>query len=203
MKVLVIGGRGVIGSAVVALLSTQHQVLVGGRNGGEVRVDMTDPASIEAMYQAHPDLDAVVVTAGHVPFKPLQQLGEDDWQAGLNDKLLGQVRLVQIGARHLQPGAVFVLTSGLLEREHIRGGSCASVVNAGLAAFVRSAALELWGQARVNLVSPGVVAGDERGAAAFAGFMPVSSAQIAQSYLRALTQPLSGKVLEVFPEVTR
>jgi NAD(P)-dependent dehydrogenase (short-subunit alcohol dehydrogenase family) len=104
MKVLVIGGRGVIGSAVVALLSTQHEVLVGGRHGAEVRVDMTDPASIEAMYQAHPDLDAVVVTAGHVPFKPLQQLSEDDWQSGLHDKLMGQVRLVQIGARHLQPG---------------------------------------------------------------------------------------------------
>lgn len=203
MKVLVIGGRGVIGSAVVALLSTEHEVLVGGRHDAAVLVDMTDPASIEAMYQAHPDLDAVVVTAGHVPFKPLQQLSEDDWQSGLHDKLMGQVRLVQIGARYLQPGAVFVLTSGLLEREHILGSSCASVVNAGLAAFVRSAAEELWGQARVNLVSPGPVAGDERSAGAFAGFMPVSRGQIAQSYLRALTQPLTGKVLEVFAEVTR
>lgn len=203
MKVLVIGGRGVIGSAVVALLSTEHEVLVGGRHDAAVLVDMTDPASIEAMYQAHPDLDAVVVTAGHVPFKPLQQLSEDDWQSGLHDKLMGQVRLVQIGARYLQPGAVFVLTSGLLEREHILGSSCASVVNAGLAAFVRSAAQELWGQARVNLVSPGPVAGDERSAGAFAGFMPVSRGQIAQSYLRALTQPLTGKVLEVFAEVTR
>ncbi len=203
MKVLVIGGRGVIGSAVVALLSAQHQVLVGGRSSGDVQVDMTDPASIEAMYQAHPDLDAVVVTAGHVPFKPLSQLSEADWQDGLNDKLMGQVRLVQSGARYLKAGAVFVLTSGLLEREHIRGGSCASLVNAGLAAFVRSAAQELWGQARVNLVSPGPVAGDERGAEAFAGFMSISSEQIAQSYLRALSQPLSGKVLEVFAEVTR
>jgi NAD(P)-dependent dehydrogenase (short-subunit alcohol dehydrogenase family) len=203
MKVLVIGGRGVIGSAVVALLSAQHEVLVGGRNGGEVRVDMTDPASIEAMFQAHPDLDAVVVTAGHVPFKPLQQLSEVDWQSGLHDKLMGQVRLVQIGARHLRPGAVFVLTSGLLEREHILGGSCASVVNAGLAAFVRSAAQELWGQARVNLVSPGVVAGDERGAEAFAGFTSISCEQLAQRYLRALSQPLTGKVLEAFAEVTR
>ncbi len=203
MKVLVIGGRGVIGSAVVELLSAQHQVLVGGRSSGDVQVDMTDPASIEAMYQAHPDLDAVVVTAGHVPFKPLSQLTEADWQDGLNHKLLGQVRLVQSGARHLKAGAVFVLTSGLLEREHISGGSCASLVNAGLAAFVRSAAQELWGRARVNLVSPGPVAGDERGAAAFAGFMSISSEQIARSYLRALSQPLSGKVLEVFAEVTR
>jgi NAD(P)-dependent dehydrogenase (short-subunit alcohol dehydrogenase family) len=63
-----------------------------------------------------------------------------------------------------------VLTSGLLEREHILGGSCASVVNAGLAAFVRSAAQELWGQARVNLVSPGVVAG----MSAVPGPLPVS-----------------------------
>jgi len=203
MKVLVIGGRGVIGSAVVQLLSAQHQVLVGGRHGGEVIVDMTDPASIEAMYQAHPDLDAVVVAAGHVPFKPLSQLSESDWLGGLNHKLMGQVRLVQIGARYLKPGAVFVLTSGLLEREHINGGTCASVVNAGLAAFVRSAAQELWGQARVNLVSPGVVAEDERGSAAFAGFTSISREQLAQRYLRAISQPLTGKVLEAFAEVTR
>lgn len=202
MKVLVIGGAGHIGKAVVERLSQKHEVLVGGRQRGDVKIDIESPASIEAAYLAHPDLDAVIVTAGHVPFKPLDQLTESDWAGGLNNKLMGQVRLVQLGARLLKPGAVFVLTSGILEKEFIGGAICAGMVNGALAAFVRAAGTELWGKARVNLVSPGPVAEDERYADYFPGFRRVSREDVAATYQRALEQPVSGKVMEVFPEVS-
>ncbi|MDN0083318.1 short chain dehydrogenase [Crenobacter sp. SG2305] len=205
MKILVVGGAGTIGRAVVAeLREAGHTVISAGRQSGDLRLDMTSRDSIESAYAAHPDLDGVVVAAGHVAFRPIDELAESDWQAGFDSKLMGQIRLVQLGVRHLKSGVAFVLTSGILQREPVLGGASASTVNGALAGFVMAAAAELWGRARVNLVSPGVVAGeakDEDGV--FGGFVPISSERVAAAYRRALEQPISGKVLEVFDERTR
>ncbi|MCW3480402.1 short chain dehydrogenase [Neisseriaceae bacterium JH1-16] len=205
MKILVVGGAGTIGRAVVAeLREAGHAVLTAGRRSGDLRLDMTSRDSIASAYAAHPDLDGVVVAAGHVVFRPIDDLAEEDWQDGFDSKLMGQIRLVQLGAQLLKPGVAFVLTSGILQREPVLGGASASTVNGALAGFVMAASAELWGKARVNLVSPGVVAGDAKDEdGVFGGFVPVSPARVAATYRRALEQPITGKVLEVFDERTR
>ena len=67
MKILVIGGSGMLGAAVVAALKQRHEVIVASR-GSEHKVDLTDPASIAALYAAVGPLDAVACAAGVTPF---------------------------------------------------------------------------------------------------------------------------------------
>ena len=42
MKILIIGGKGTIGKKVSAHFSRKHEILIGGRNSGDVSVDIAD-----------------------------------------------------------------------------------------------------------------------------------------------------------------
>ena len=50
MKVIVIGAEGDIGHAACAELSARHDVIKVGRSRGDVLADLSDRASLEAMY---------------------------------------------------------------------------------------------------------------------------------------------------------
>ena len=49
MKILIIGGNGTIGKKVSDHFSKKHKVIIGGRNSGDVMVDVADSKSIEKM----------------------------------------------------------------------------------------------------------------------------------------------------------
>lgn len=51
MKILVVGGTGTIGSAVVNTFAEQHEVTVVGHTSGDVQVDLSDPDSIDRLYE--------------------------------------------------------------------------------------------------------------------------------------------------------
>ncbi|WP_208611717.1 NAD-dependent epimerase/dehydratase family protein [Mesoplasma tabanidae] len=54
MKVLILGGCGTLGSAIVQQLKTKnssYQIITAGRTSGDVHVDMTSKESIEAMFE--------------------------------------------------------------------------------------------------------------------------------------------------------
>src|SRR3982750_2844009 len=101
MKVIVIGGTGTIGApgggalrtggagtigdpVADALAAGGHEVVRVARSSGEVRVDITSPQSIEEMYRAVGRFDALVSCAGSGAWKPLEQLGDDDFAEGLD-----------------------------------------------------------------------------------------------------------------------
>ena len=46
MKILIIGGNGTIGKKVSNYFSKNHDVVIGGRQSGDVRVDIGDKESI-------------------------------------------------------------------------------------------------------------------------------------------------------------
>ncbi len=154
MKVLVVGGTGTIGSAVVRLLSAEHEVVVVGGSSGELRVDIAAPDSIRRLFEQVGRVDAVVSAAGTGAFRPLEQLSEEDFRFSLGNKLMGQVNLVRLGLEHVADGGSFTLTSGVLAREPMPGSAAISLVNAGLEGFARAAALEAPRGIRVNVVSP-------------------------------------------------
>ena len=154
MRILVVGGKGTIGSAVVADLMQRHDVLVAGRTAGDFSVDLTASASIEAMYLEIGELDAVVCCAGKGAFKSLESLTDEDFQLSLSSKLMGQVNLARLAVASLKPGGSITLTSGFLAREPAPGSAAVSMVNAALEAFVAAAALEIPNQIRINVVSP-------------------------------------------------
>ena len=80
------------------------------------------------------------------------------FNVGLQDKLLGQVRLALAAQHHLNAGGSITLTSGIVSAQPIRDGVNATSVNAALEGFVRAAALELLPRdLRINVVSPNVL----------------------------------------------
>jgi NAD(P)-dependent dehydrogenase (short-subunit alcohol dehydrogenase family) len=154
MTVLLIGAAGTIGAAVQDALSTNHDVIGVGRSSGDVHADLSDPASIQALYDDVGDFDAVVCAAGNAAFNPLLELTDDDFELSLSSKLMGQVNLVRHGLPHLSTAEnpSVTLVSGVLSHEPMPGSAAISMVNGGVEGFVRAAALDT--DVRVNVVSP-------------------------------------------------
>jgi NAD(P)-dependent dehydrogenase (short-subunit alcohol dehydrogenase family) len=199
MRIVVVGASGTIGRAVVAELGQRHEIVEVGRNSGKVRFDATDPASIRAGLELVGTFDAIVATFGSVKFAPLAEMDAAGYGIGLADKLMGQVNLVLIGREFIADGGSFTLTSGILSRDPVVGGSSASMVNGALEAWVQAAAIELPRGLRINCVCPGLL---EETAVSFGAFfpghVPVSSARVAKAYAKSVEGRLTGRVFEVF-----
>jgi NAD(P)-dependent dehydrogenase (short-subunit alcohol dehydrogenase family) len=149
VRILLIGATGTLGRAVAEALAVNADLITASR-AGEHSVDLTDPLSIAALYDSVGVVDAVACAAGVTPFKPLGELAREDYLAGLTDKLLGQIELVRQGIDHVSDGGSFTLVSGVLAGDPIVTGAVASVVNGGLDAFVRAAAIEPPRGERIN-----------------------------------------------------
>ncbi len=157
MRILIVGAKGDVGTAARQALAARHEIIAAGRNSGDVKVDLMDPASIRAMFAKLGRVDAIVATAGHSHFGPLVKMTEKDFRKGLDDKLMGQINLVLLGLDHVIDGGSITLTAGVLDRDPVRGGANAAAVNGAISAFVRSAALEMPRAIRINVVSPALL----------------------------------------------
>lgn len=197
-RVLLVGASGTLGRAVAAELAPRHDVITAGRNSGDLRLDLRDAGSIRAALAQAGPLDAVVCAAGNVHFAPLLQLSTADWAVGLEDKLMGQVRLAQLAADYLRDGGSITLIGGILAEQPIRQGASASLVNGALEAFVRAAAIELPRGQRINLVSPNVfIESMPVYGAYFRGFDAVPVARAALAFSRSVEGAQTGQVFRV------
>jgi len=199
VKILVVGASGTLGQAIVRHLGQRHQVITAGRNSGEQRVDLRDDASVAGLFAATGRVDAIVSATGNVHFGPLDGMSAAQFDIGLRDKLLGQVRLALIGQHHLEDGGSITLTTGILAEQPIRQGANATAVNAALEGFARAAACELPRGIRINAVSPTVL-GEAWDAYAdfFPGFEPVSAARAALAFQRSIEGVQTGQVYKVW-----
>ena len=62
--------------------------------------------------------------------------------------------------------------------------------------FVKASAVELPRGIRINCISPTVLAESEP-TAYFTGFTPVPAAEVARAYLRAMSSPITGRILKL------
>ena len=97
MKIVVIGGKGTIGSAVANHFKKKHEVITASRNNGDVQVDMESSESIKNMFEKIGKVDAIVNCAGATKWGPFAELSEEDFYVGLRGKLMGQVNIVRFG----------------------------------------------------------------------------------------------------------
>ena len=72
----------------------------------------------------------------------------------MNSKLLGQVNLVLLGLDYINDQGFITLTTGILMDDPIKTAASSAMANGGVAAFVKSAAIELPRGIRINHVSP-------------------------------------------------
>ncbi|MDV0595447.1 MULTISPECIES: short chain dehydrogenase [unclassified Enterobacter] len=198
MKIVIIGASGTVGRAVTEELSRRHEVIRVGRTQGDYQVDITSQASVQALFETIGPVDAIVSASGGLYFGPLATMKDSDFNQGLQDKLLGQVRLALTGQHYLNEGGSITLISGIVAHEPIAQGVNATTVNAALEGFVRAAACELPRGIRINLISPTVLTESaETYDGFFPGFESVPAATVAQAYRRSVEGVQSGRVYKV------
>ena len=198
MKIIVIGAGGAVGKAAVDALAPRHEIIKVGRSSGDVQADIEDIESIRAMYQQVGKVDAVVSAVGHGHFGAVGEMTSEQFMKGINHKVLPQVNLVLEGFPYVNDGGSFTLTSGVLNRDPIAGGSCAAAANGALDGFVLGAAVDMPRGIRINCVSPEVL---EVSRAKYDGFfrghVHVSDEAVGLAYSKAVEGCLSGQVLIV------
>lgn len=194
MKVLVIGGTGTIGKAVVELLQNHHNVVKVGYRDGDYQVDIASKESIQVLFNNVGKVDAVICTTGLAKFGTFNELTDEDYALALNNKLMGQVNVVRIGQRYLNPGGSITITIGVFAQEPIPGSTVISLANGGLEGFIRAASLEVQ-RIRVNAVSPPFVKEtmEMMGMDSSAG-MP--AADVAKIYKEVLEGKFHGEILD-------
>jgi NAD(P)-dependent dehydrogenase (short-subunit alcohol dehydrogenase family) len=195
VKILVVGAYGTIGKAVVEELKGRHEIISAGRTRGEHSVDISDLASIQALFSKIGEVDAVVSAAGDVHFGPLLEMTPEQLHVGLSNKLMGQVHLALEAANHLNPGGSVTLTAGSLSQDPIRFGASASLVNSALEGFVRAAAIEFPPGMRINAVSPTVLAESmDAYGPYFRGTEPVTAKRVALAFSKSVEGAQTGQV---------
>jgi NAD(P)-dependent dehydrogenase (short-subunit alcohol dehydrogenase family) len=198
LRILLIGATGTLGTVVGETLRGRgHEVVTVGRSAGDLRADMTDPASVGRILDEAGPLDAVVSAAGSVPYKTITEMTPEDYLSAYRGKVASQVELVRQGTSRIAPRGSFTLITGVLGREPVVTASAAALANGAVESFVLAAALEIAPQ-RVNAVSPTVFTeslshyGD-----LFPGVPPVDLKDVARAYVRSVEGAETGRVFRL------
>ncbi len=198
MNIIIVGGTGTIGKAITKELAPRHDIISVGNTNGDFQVDITDTSSIDALYRAVGSFDALISATGKAHFAPLTEFTAEQYQTGLNSKLMGQVNLVLLGLKYINNGGSFTLTSGILSHDPIRLGSSASMVNGAIDSFVKSAAIEMPEGIRINAVSPTVLLESlDIYAPYFRGFEAVPASRVALAYSKSVEGAQNGVIYHV------
>jgi len=204
MKILIIGGNGTIGKKVSAHLAIRHETVIAGRTSGDVKVDISDSQSINAMFKSLGKIDAIICIAGEAKWAAFDSMTEEDYYIGLRSKLMGQVNLVRIGQDFLNIGGSFTLTTGVLADYPVLMTTSAAMVNGGIHSFVRAASLELKNGFRINVVSAGLVEDSaEKYASYFPGQNPVAMNKVIDAYVRSVEGNESGEIIRVYDNLDK
>jgi NAD(P)-dependent dehydrogenase (short-subunit alcohol dehydrogenase family) len=195
MRILIIGATGTIGKEVVSALSEGNEIISVTRKDSKVTADITKRSSLEAMYRAVGQVDAIVCSAGSGAWKPLDQLSDEDFDSSLHNKLMGQVNVIRLGFANVKDGGSITVTSGVLSKSPTVGSGAISLVNSGLEGFVRAAALEAPRGIRVNVVSPPWVS-ETLSAMKMDPAHGLPSATVAKAYVSSVQGKDTGKVIE-------
>ena len=193
MRILVIGASGTIGRAVVEALGDRHGVIAASRSKSHEQVDISDPASLRALFERVGRVDAIVSAAGNAAWKPLAELTDEDFAFSLANKLMGQVNVARYGVGVVNDGGSITLTSGVLAQQPTQGSSAVSLVNAGLEGFARAATLDAPRGIRINVVSPPWVA-ETLTAMGRDPSGGVPAAKVARSYVESVEGTAGGEI---------
>ena len=199
MKILIIGGKGTIGKKVSDHFSKKHEVLIAGRNSGDLVVDIVNSQSIEAMFESTGKVDAVVCIAGEAKWAAFDSMTEEDFYIGLKNKLMGQVNLVRIGRTFLNAGGSFTLSTGILADHPVELTSSPAMVNGAIHSFVKAVSLELQNGIRINVVSSGLVEDAvEKYEDYFPGHNPIPMKKVVNGYVKSVLGKGTGEIIRMY-----
>ena len=199
MKILIIGGKGTIGKKVSNHFSKKHEVLIAGRNSGDIVVDIVNSQSIQAMFESIGNIDAVVCIAGDAKWASFDSMTEEDFYIGLKSKLMGQVNLVRIGQNYLNAGGSFTLSTGILADHPVELTSSPAMVNGGIHSFVKAVSMDLQNGIRINVVSSGLVEDAvDKYEAYFPGHNPIPMKKVINGYVKSVEGKGTGEIIRMY-----
>ncbi len=198
MKIILVGENGAVGQTAVSAFGNRHEIIAVGRTSGDIQIDIEDLDSVRSMYKQVGKVDAVVSAVGHGHFGAVADMSSEQFMKGINHKVLPQVNLVLLGIEHMNDGGSFTLTSGILNRDPISGGSCAAAANGAIDGFVTAAAVDMPRGIRINAVSPGLLqVSVDRYDGFFPGHEPVSSERVGLAFCKSVEGVITGQVIIV------
>lgn len=198
MKIIIVGATGTIGSKVTANFEQDHEIIKVGSQSGDIQADITQPETIENLFEKVGSFDALISASGAGHFGPLKEMTTDDFKVGLNSKLLGQINLVLKGQHYINPKGSFTLISGILSDDPVYASANLAAVNGAINSFVSSAAMELENDVRINAVSPGVVEDSPEFFDAFPGHKPVAMERVVRGYRKSVLGAINGQVIKIW-----
>lgn len=172
-ETVVIGAASGIGWATARALAAQgDRVTLADRNVDGARehaaelgdphtaahVEVTEEASVQALFEQTGPLDVVVNCAGFSTVGMITDLAVEDFRGVVDVCLNGAFVVAKHAGRTLREGGALVSISSLNGRQPAAGMSAYCAAKAGLSMLTQVAALE-WGPRgiRVNAVAPGFV----------------------------------------------
>jgi NAD(P)-dependent dehydrogenase (short-subunit alcohol dehydrogenase family) len=199
MKILIVGGKGTIGNKVSSHLAKKHEVIIAGRNSGEVAVDIDDSESIRSMYESVGKFDAVVCIAGEAKWAAFDTMNEEDFYIGIRSKLMGQVNMVRIGQKFVNVGGSFTLSTGILAEDPVDMTSSPAMVNGAIHSFVKAVSLELKDGKRINAVSSGLVEDAvDKYESYFPGHNPIPMKKVINGYVKSIEGKGTGQIIRMY-----
>lgn len=199
MKILIVGGNGTIGKKVSKYFSKKHEVIIAGRNSGDVTVDIAESASIKSMFEKIGKVDAVVCAAGEAKWAEFASLTEEDFYIGIKSKLMGQVNLVRIGKDYINPGGSFTLSTGILADHPVALTTSAAMVGGAIHSFVKAVSLELDNNIRINVVSSGLVEDAvDIYEDYFPGHNPIPMTKVVNGFVKSVEGSGNGEIIRMY-----
>jgi len=213
---LVTGASSGIGAATVrALAGAGYRTVAAARRvercrelaaevGGEaIALDVTDPASVEALKDALPEVDVVVHSAGGaLGLELVAEADEAKWLEMFETNVLGVERVTKalLPALERGGGGHIVVIGSVAGVEVYPGGAGYTAAKHAVNALTRTLRLELLGKPiRVTEVAPGLVEtefslvrfeGDEEKATkVYEGIKPLSAEDVAETIAFVVTRP--------------
>lgn len=158
--VLVTGAAGAIGSRCAALLGELGAEVIVTDANLALACDVTRAEHVEALRDkvltGGKTLDAMILCAGIYRPAPLVQMTDEEWRETLDVNLTGVFNFIRAFAPHMAKGGSIVALSSIAQRGSASFAHYAAS-KSGLLGLVRSAALELAPDCRVNAISPGPI----------------------------------------------
>lgn len=199
MKLLIVGGHGAIGKTLSSHFKKNNEVIIAGRSKGDVKVDISEPVSIQKMFETVGAVDAIICAAGEAKWATFENLTEEDYYFGFRNKLMGQVNLARIGYQYLNEGGSITLTTGILADHPVPKTASAAMVNGAIHSFVKAVALELEKEIRINAVAAGMVQDTyEKYKDYFPGHTPVSMEKVVSGYEQSVFGSDNGSIIKIY-----
>lgn len=179
-------------------LLEKYEVIIAGRNSGDVKVDFSDSNSMQSMFKTIGKVDAIVAIAGEAKWDKFSNLSEEDFYIGIKSKLMGQVNVVRIGKDYLNQGGSVTLSTGILADDPVDMTTSAAMVNGAIHSFVRAVNLELENGIRINAVCSDLVEDSyEKYKDYFPGNTPVPMHKIVDGYIKSIEGKITGRIIRI------